>query len=56
MKKKKTKIIVGAVCMAVGLGGSTLQVDNPMHYFGVGSIFGIGLTLLVSGIKSKNKG
>ncbi len=54
--KKRKNIIIGIACMAIGGFGSTLDISTQWHYFGNGIIFGVGVTLLVSGLRSKKQG
>lgn len=42
-------------CMAVGTFGSTLEIDNTYHYFANGSLFGVGLTIFISGLREKKQ-
>ncbi len=46
------KIILGIALMAGGLYGMSLDIPTNKHYFGTGVTFGIGFSLLVSGIYS----
>lgn len=55
MKSKKTKIIVGIVLIAIGGFNSTLDVGIRWHYFANGIIFGVGLSVLVLGLRAKKK-
>lgn len=53
------KIGISVICIATSLYGLTLKIDNVGHYFGTGTVFGVGLSLLSSTLykkyKSKNK-
>jgi len=53
--KLNQKLGIGVVCIGAGLFGLTLEIDNVGHYFGTGTIFGIGLSLLSSSLYKKYK-
>lgn len=53
MKKETRNIIIGLLLMAGGLYGSTLKIDTPWHYFGTGTVFGIGLSLAAAELYRK---
>lgn len=44
----KTYVIPGAglLLIAAGIFGLTLNIDTKFHYFGTGTVFGIGLALV----------
>lgn len=46
MKKGTRNIFIGLLLIAGGLFGMTLKVNNTGHYFGTGTIFGIGLCII----------
>lgn len=47
MKKKETRnVVIGILLMGAGLYGMSLKIDNTGHYFGTGTIFGIGLSMV----------
>ncbi|MCO5249586.1 MAG: hypothetical protein M9887_11645 [Chitinophagales bacterium] len=53
--KLNLKLIIGIALIIVGLGGATREVDTVWHYFGTGTVFGIGLSLSVIEIKKMLK-
>lgn len=51
--KSTTRILMGIAMMGGGLYGLSLDIGINGHYFGTGTVFGIGLTLLASGVYDK---
>ena len=54
---KKSYLIIG-ICialLAVTAFNSQLNIDNKMHYFGNGIVFGIALVILIRQIFKRNK-
>lgn len=55
MSKKTILLIAGIALIIIGLVGANMKIDTTWHYFGNGAVFGVGLSMLVSTLFSKNK-
>lgn len=53
--KKYLFVIVGGILMGIGLAGATMDIPTTWHYFGNGAVFGIGISMLISGLFTNKK-